>query len=88
MRNLRALCLAICLLSIMQSVRAQEYGDDPRHSYLSGERYYPYAYQRHVETRSRDYGYQHPANGYAYPYSNGERYSPYTYDYSHGYQDR
>ena len=26
-----------------------------------------------------DYGYQHPANGYAYPYENGEHYSPYTY---------
>ncbi len=88
MTGIRPFCFAICLISIAQIARAQEYGYERGASYLSGERYHPYAYQRHVERRSSDYGYQHPANGYAYPYSNGEHYSPYTYDYSRGYQDR
>jgi hypothetical protein len=88
MKGFLPLYLAISLISLAQTVCAQEYGAGSRHSYLSGERYYPYAYQRHVERRSRDYGYQHPANGYAYPYNNGEHYSPYTYGYSRGYQDR
>jgi len=88
MRSLRTLRLALIFAAIAQTVCAQEYGDDPRHSYLSGERAYPYAYQRHVERGSPDYGYQHPANGYAYPYESGEHYSPYTYGYSRGYQDR
>ena len=88
MSSFLGLCLAICLISLAQTVCAQQYGDDSRHSYLSGERYYPYAYQRHVERRSPDYGYQHPANSYAYPHENGEHYSPYTYGESRGYQDR
>jgi hypothetical protein len=102
MINFLRSCLAIGLISIALPVGAQErgYEQGPRYHrlhrshpsgdypYLSGERSYPYAYQRHVEPRSPDYGYQHPANGYAYPYSNGEHYSPYTYDYSRGYQDR
>jgi len=46
------------------------------------------AYQRRVYGHSSDYGYQHPANGYSYPYNDGEHYSPYTYNYSRGYQDR
>lgn len=73
------LALALCLICAAPTVRAQQYGDDSSHSYLSGEHSYPYAYQRHVERRSPDYGYQHPANSYAYPYENGEHYSPYTY---------
>lgn len=88
MKSFRRLCLAISLIPLAQTVCAQEYGYNTSRSYLSGERYYPYAYQRRVERRSPDYGYQHPANGYAYPYNNGEHYSPYTYGYSRGYQDR
>jgi hypothetical protein len=85
---MHSLRLALVFAAIAPTVHAQEGGDGPRHSYLPGERYYPYAYQRHVERRSSDYGYQHPANGYAYPYENGEHYSPYTYGYSRGYGDR
>ena len=88
MNDFGRLCFAICLIPLAQTVRAQEYGHDSSHSYLSGEKYYPYAYERHAYGHSPDYGYQHPANSYAYPYNNGEHYSPYTYDYSHGYQDR
>jgi hypothetical protein len=80
--------LAICLISFAQNASAQEYESAGSHSYLSGESYDPYAYQRHTEERSPNYGYQHPANGYAYPYDDGEHYSPYTYNYFRSYQDR
>jgi hypothetical protein len=85
---IRVLRHAICLASLAVSAQAQETGSDRGHAYLSGESYYPYAYQRHSEARSSDYGYQHPANSYAYPYDNGEHYSPYGYNGGRGYQDR
>lgn len=88
MNGFQCLSLALCLAFVAPAASAQNYGRDPAYSYLPGESYYPYAYQRHVSGRAPDYGYQFPANNYAYPYNNGERYSPYTYGYPRGYQDR
>jgi hypothetical protein len=88
MNAFQRLSLVVCLAFVAQTARAQNYGHDSSYSYLSGESYHPYAYQRHVPGRSPDYGYQFPANSYAYPYNNGEHYSSHTYGYSQGYQDR
>jgi hypothetical protein len=85
---IRVLSWAIFLASLALSAQAQDSESDRGHAYLSGESYYPYAYQRHSDARSSDYGYQHPANSYAYPNVTGEHYSPYSYNGGRGYQDR
>ncbi|QGM47092.1 hypothetical protein [Methylocystis heyeri] len=84
----RVLRYGACLMCLTQSAAGQQYESGGGHSYLSGETANPYAYQRHTEDRSSDYGYRHPANGYAYPYEDGEHYSPYAYDRFRGYRDR
>jgi hypothetical protein len=88
MPRLVKLGLVVLFVSLAQGASAKSFRRSHQYSYLSGETYFQYVYQRHTYRHSYDYGYQFPANTYTYPYNNGEYYSPYTYHYLHEFDDK